>query len=75
MKGSFLIIANENGTISGNGARVFVMERLLNSPMEKGDVLKIDDKTLEVRLEGTEKQIKEFMQGLEKDFIAKYGNS
>ncbi|MFH1696398.1 MAG: hypothetical protein ABH854_00635 [Candidatus Diapherotrites archaeon] len=73
MKGSFLIKTEEKGVISGRGARVFIMERLLNSPMEKGDVLKVDDRTIEVRLEGTKEQIFTFKNELEKAFIAKYG--
>ncbi|MFH1225512.1 MAG: hypothetical protein V1676_06950 [Candidatus Diapherotrites archaeon] len=74
MKGSFRILANEKNVITERGVRVFIMERLLNSPFERGTVLNIDEKTVEVRMEGTKKQILEFKAELEKELIAKYGN-
>lgn len=74
MKGSFQIRASEEKVITEKGLRAFVMDELLNSPLSKGTVINIDDKTVDVWLEGDEKQIKKFKEELEKKVIAKFGN-
>jgi acylphosphatase len=74
VKGSFLIKAKEEDVITEKGARAFIMDRLLNSPFNNASVENIDNKTIQVRLEGDEKQIKEFIKNLEKDLIARFGN-
>lgn len=74
MKASFLIRSKEPDIITEKGLRVFVMERLLNSSFEKGIVSNIDDKTVEVQIEGDKEQIIKFKEKLEKDVIAKFGN-
>ena len=74
MKGSFFIKAKVESVITDKGVRAFVMERLLNSAFSKGAVLNIDDKTVQVQLEGDEKQIKFFVKELEKNILAKFGN-
>ncbi|MEW6295492.1 MAG: hypothetical protein AB1467_04335 [Candidatus Diapherotrites archaeon] len=74
MKGSFLIKAKEPKVITEKGVRAFIMERLLNSPFNKGSVINVDEKTVQVQLDGDEKQIKLFMQKLEKDLVAQFGN-
>jgi len=74
MKGSFLIKSKEDGLITEKGVRAFIMERLLNSAFAKGSVSNIDNKTAQVQLDGDAKQIKEFMQILEKGLIAQFGN-
>ncbi|HLC92117.1 MAG TPA: hypothetical protein VJH23_00220 [archaeon] len=74
MKASFLIKAKQPNTITEKGVRVFVMERLLNSSFDKGSVVNLDDKTVQVRLEGDEKEIRKFKELLEKEIIAKFGN-
>lgn len=50
------------------------MERLLNSSFGKGSVVNLDDKTVQVRIEGDEKDIRKFKEQLEKDVTAKVGN-
>ena len=47
---------------------------MLNSAFSKGSVFNVDDKTVEVRLEGDEKQIKQFIEQLQKDVIVQFGN-
>ncbi len=74
MKARFLIKAKDPSIITEKGVRVFVMDRLLNSPFEKGSVINIDDKTVEVRIEGDREQIIEFKKELEKDVISTFGN-
>ncbi|MFA4907800.1 MAG: hypothetical protein WC602_06010 [archaeon] len=46
MKGSFLITPDSENVITEKGVRAFVMERLLNSPFNKGAVFNIDKKTI-----------------------------
>ncbi len=74
MRAEFLITAGEANIITEKGVRAFVMERLLNSSFEKGSVANLDDKTVQVRLDGDEKDIKKFKQQLERDMAAKFGN-
>lgn len=74
VKAGFLIKASESDVITERGVRAFVMERLLNSPFEKGSVANLDDKTVEVLLEGDEKDIRKFKEKLEHDLTAKLGN-
>lgn len=74
MRAGFLIKAKEANTITEKGVRAFVMERLLNSSFTKGSVANLDDRTVEVRLEGDEKDVKKFKERLEKDVVAKFGN-
>jgi len=74
VKGSFLIIAKEENVITQKGVRAFIMERLLNSPFSRGAVLNIDKKTVEVKLEGEEKQITAFILDLENALAAEFGN-
>ena len=74
MKGSFLIKAKETKVITEKGVRAFILERLLNSPFQKASVFNVDEKTIQVQLEGDEKQIKEFKQKLEDAVIAQFGN-
>lgn len=50
------------------------MERLLNSSFEKGTAVNIDDKTVEVKIEGDKEEIIKFKAQLEKDMTAKFGN-
>ncbi|MDD5162802.1 MAG: hypothetical protein PHD95_01195 [Candidatus ainarchaeum sp.] len=74
MKGSFLIKAKKESIITDKGVRAFVMDHLLNSPFQKASVTNIDKKTVEVKLEGDEKQIKEFIQNLQKALVVEFGN-
>ncbi len=74
MKGSFLIKAKQENVVTDKGVRAFVMERLLNSPFQKASVSNIDNKTVEIKLEGDEKQIKSFIRALEKDLVVQFGN-
>ncbi len=74
MRVSFLIKAKEANIITEKGVRAFVMERLLNSSFEKGSVANLDDKTVQIRIEGDEQDIKKFKQQLERDMAAKFGN-
>lgn len=74
MKTSFLIKAKEPNTITEKGVRAFVMERLLNSSFDKGSVVNLNDKTVQVQIEGDEKEVRKFKEQLEKDVIAKFGN-
>ncbi len=74
MKGSFLIKAEEKEVITEKGVRAFILERLLNSPFQKASVFNVDETTMQVQLEGDEKQIKEFKQKLEDAVIAQFGN-
>ena len=74
MKGSFLIKAKAEEVVTEKGVRAFIMERLLNSPFGKGAVFNVDGKTVQVQLEGDEKQIKAFMMDLEKALVGQFGN-
>lgn len=74
MKGSFQIKAKDKNVITERGVRVFIMERLLNSPFKRGTVFNADEKTVEVQLEGDEKQIMEFRKSIEKALLEKCGN-
>ena len=74
MRGSFLIISKDEKIITEKGLRAFVMEKLLNSSFSKGAVISVGEKTVEVRLEGDEKHIKEFKKELEKELLYKFGN-
>lgn len=74
MKGSFLIKAKDENIITDRGLRAFVMDYLLNSPFQRASVSNIDKKTVEVKLEGDEKQIKEFIQNLQKAVVSEFGN-
>mgnify|MGYP001597580739 CR=1 FL=1 len=74
MKACFFIKAKEPNIITEKGVRAFVMERLLNSSFDKGSVANLDDKTIQVQMEGDEKEVRKFKEQLEKDVIAKFGN-
>ena len=74
MKGSFLIKAKDANVITERGVRAFIIERLLNSPFSRGAVFNVDDRTIQVQLEGDEKQVNAFIQNLEKEIIARFGN-
>jgi len=74
LKGSFLIKAKKENIITEKGVRAFIMERLLNSPFNRGSVVNVGKKTVQVQLEGDEKQIKAFIQNLEKEITAEFGN-
>jgi len=74
MRASFLIKAKEEGVVTEKGLRVFVLERLLNSGMSKGTVEDIDRKTVQVRLEGDERQVRQFVEELKKAAIEEFGN-
>jgi len=74
VKGSFLIKAKKENIITEKGVRAFVVERLLNSSFSRGSVVNVDKKTVRVQLEGDEKKIKAFIQNLEKEITAEFGN-
>lgn len=74
MKASFLIKAREKEAITEKGVRAFILERLLNSPFERGTAFNLDEKTVEVRIEGDGKQIEKFKAELEKALVAQFGN-
>lgn len=74
MKGSFRIVSDSENTIAEKGVGAFIMERLLNSPFSRGAALNIDKKTVEVRLEGDEDKVKEFMEDLKSALVKQYGN-
>lgn len=74
MKGHFFIKAKDANVITEKGVRAFVLESLLNSPFKRGAVFNVDEKTVEVQIEGDEAQIKKFKEKLEKEVIAKFGN-
>ncbi|MFH1256792.1 MAG: hypothetical protein V1494_05885 [Candidatus Diapherotrites archaeon] len=74
MKGSFRIIAEKENIITEKGVRAFIMERLLNRAFNKGAVFNIDNKTVEVQLEGDEEQIKSFIEDLKKSLSKQFGN-
>ena len=74
MKVSFLVKAKDPNVITEKGVRTFIMERLLNSGFEKGSAVNIDDKTVEVKIEGDKEDIIKFKAQLEKDAVAKFGN-
>ena len=74
MKGSFLIKAKQENIVTEKGVRAFIMERLLNSSFEKGSVVNIDKKTVQIQLEGDEKQVKEFVEKLKRDVAGQFGN-
>ncbi|MDD5148019.1 MAG: hypothetical protein PHH08_00975 [Candidatus ainarchaeum sp.] len=69
-----MIKAREKNVVPEKGVRAFIMERLLNSPFQKASVSNLDSKTVEIKLEGDERQIREFVQNLEKALIAEFGN-
>ena len=74
MKASFLIKAKKENVITEKGVRALIMERLLNSAFLKGALLNIDAKTVEVQIEGDEKQIGVFKKELEKQLKNLLGN-
>ncbi len=74
IRGSFLLKSKDERLITDKGLRALVMEKLLNSSFERAALINIDEKTVEVRLEGDAVQIKKFKQELEREFIAKFGN-
>ncbi|MFH1751476.1 MAG: hypothetical protein ABH821_00855 [archaeon] len=74
MKGSFLIKAEKENIVTEKGVRAFIIERLLNSPFARASAVNLDKKTVRVQLEGDEKQIKSFVESLEKDLVAQFGN-
>ncbi len=74
VKGSFLIKAKEDNVITEKGIRAFIMEKLLNTPLARGTIKNIDKKTIQVRLEGDEKQVREFIKELEQELREQIGN-
>lgn len=74
MKASFLVKAKQENVITEKGVRAFILERLLNSPFERGTAFNVDEKTVEVRIEGNEKQIEKFKAELEKALVTQFGN-
>lgn len=74
MKGSFRITAKEENLITERGVRAFIMERLLNSPFRNASAFNVDEKTVEIRLEGGKTQINAFREKLREAVIAKFGN-
>ena len=69
MKASFLIKAREKGVIAEKGVRAFIPERLLNSPFERATAFNLDEKTVEVRIEGDEKKLKNSRQNWKKNWL------
>ena len=69
-----MIKAKKENIITEKGVRAFVVERLLNSSFSRGSVVNVDKKTVRVQLEGDEKKIKAFIQNLEKEITAEFGN-
>ena len=74
MKGKFRITAKEKDIITNKGVRAFIMESLLNSAIQKGKVLNIDERTVEVQLEGEKEKIQEFIKELKKE-LAELGRN
>ena len=75
MKGFFLIKAKEKKIIQDKGIRAFVLEKILESSLEKGSAINLPDgKTVEVRLQGKKKSIENFIENLKKELIQKLGN-
>ncbi len=74
MKGSFLIKTQKENIITEKGVRAFIVERLLNSSFINGSVFNVDEKTVEVQLEGDESKIKKFIEKLHAGVLAKFGN-
>lgn len=74
MKAKFQITAKQANVITEKGVRAFVMERLLNSPFARAAVLNLDDKTVEIEIEGDRDQVRAFKEKLEKDVVERFGN-
>ena len=75
LKGFFLIKAKEKKIIQDKGIRAFVLEKILESSLEKGSAINLPDgKTVEVRLQGKKKSIENFIENLKKELIQKLGN-
>lgn len=74
MRGSFCIVAKEENVITEKGVRAFIMECLLNSPLSKGTVFNVDKKTVEVRLDGDEEQVRAFINDLNAALVRQFGN-
>ncbi len=74
MRGHFFIKAKQPNIITEKGVRAFITEKLLNSPFARGAAINIDDRVVEVQLEGDEQQIKKFKEQLEKEVTTKFGN-
>ncbi len=74
LRGSFLIKAKDENTITDKGVRAFVMEKILNYPFTRGTVINLDKKTVQVQLEGDEKTIHAFIKDLEKSLAEQFGN-
>ena len=56
------------------GCRGFIISEMMFAGFEKGNAMNLSDGRVEVRLEGEENKIKEFLEELKKKLIAKYGN-
>ena len=74
MRGKLFIKASEKSVITSKGVRAFVMGKILNSTIQKAAVLNIDDKTVEVQLEGEKEKIEAFIKSLKKEVLEKFGN-
>ena len=56
------------------GCRGFIISEMMFAGFEKGNAINLSDGRVEVRIEGEENKINEFVEELEKKLIAKYGN-
>jgi acylphosphatase len=74
MKGYFLVKAKEADIVTEKGVRALIMEMLLNAPFSRASVTNIDNKTVQIQIEGDEKQIKLFIKKIEKVLIEQLGN-
>ena len=54
--------------------RGFIISEMMFAGFEKGNAINLSDGRVEVRIEGEENKINEFVEELEKKLIAKYGN-
>lgn len=71
----FFIKANEKNIVTEKGVRAFILGKILNNPaFSKGAVINVDEKTVEVRLEGEESAIKDFLTNVKKEFFEKFEN-
>ncbi len=56
------------------GCRGLIISEMMFAGFEKGNAINLADGRVEVRIEGEENKIKEFVEELKKKLIAKYGN-
>lgn len=74
IKGKFLITTEKEGIITNKGIRAFVMEKILNSSLQKGTAINIDEKSVEIQLEGEREKIEAFVKKLKKELVENFGN-